>query len=218
MYSGITSELKIKKMSELPLSKAQALKAVKWLKENFGTEIENAVKETPFSVDNICGIACQETAYRWINWIDKHDTATILARCVFDATGSVPGTDGQRKAFPVNLQAFEDKYGKEFADMLVAEGNKMRELMGWEPRNYLYVGLGIFQYDLQAVLTDEIFFRNKLWYNFSDCLDRCLKELNSKYAIQQNVSESIRAYNGAGQAARNYRDNVLQFTEWAQTV
>lgn len=202
-------------MSELPLSKTQTIKAVKWLKDNFGIEMEKAVQGTPFSVDMLCGIVCQETAYRWINWIDHNSVDTVLKCCVFDGTGDVPGTEGKRKAFPVNLKAFEGKYGGDIAGMLVTEGNHMRALMGWKPRNFLYKGYGIFQNDLQNIVTDETFFTQKKWYNFSDCLAGAIKELNKKYTTQKNVPESIRAYNGSGQAARNYRDNVLQFSEWA---
>ena len=203
-------------MAELPISKGQALKAIKWLKDNFETEIEAAVKDTPFSIDTICGIACQETAYRWINWIDTHDVATVLKSCVFDATGDVPGTEGKRKAFPVNLKAFQDKYGKQAADMLVSEGNAMRSVMGWSAKPFLYKGYGIFQNDLQNILTDESFFLNKEWYSFDNCLERCLKELMGKYAIVKNVPKSIETYNGSGQAAKDYRDNVLQFIQYSE--
>lgn len=49
----------------LPITKEQALKAVTWIKSNFKNDIAAAVLNTPFSVDHICGIACQETAYFW---------------------------------------------------------------------------------------------------------------------------------------------------------
>lgn len=203
-------------MADLPISKSQSLKAIEWLKHNFTDEIEAAVKDTPFTIDTICGIACQETAYRWLNWVDKYDINAILGLCVFDATGNVPGTEGQRKAFPVNTAAFETRYGPVLTSQLVSEGNKMRAVMGWGSKNWVYCGYGIFQYDLQAILIDYDFFANKEWYSFEKCLDRCVKELMGKYAIVKNVPKSIETYNGYGQAAENYRDNVLQFIQYSE--
>ena len=52
---------------DAPIGRDAALKAVVWLKRNFGREIEAAVKGSAYSVDTICGIACQETAYFWVN-------------------------------------------------------------------------------------------------------------------------------------------------------
>lgn len=56
---------------DAPIGRATALKAVLWLKRNFGQEIEEAVKGTAYSVDTICGIACQETAYFWANMLER---------------------------------------------------------------------------------------------------------------------------------------------------
>lgn len=205
-------------MPELPLTKKKTIKAVKWLKDNFGLKIENAVKESPFTVDMVCGIACQETAYRWVGWIDKYSIETILACCILDATGDVPGTEGKRRAFPVNNADFISKYGVGISDMLISEGNKMRALMGWGAKKFLYKGYGIFQNDLQNIVTNETFFTERKWYSFDECLNGLMIELAKKYSIQKNIPESIRAYNGRGVAANNYRDNVLQFTEWANEV
>ena len=80
----------------LPLSKAQALKAVTWMKQNFLTQMNDAVRNTPFSIDHICGIACQETASVWINWIGKKTVEEVLGLCVFDASGDFPKTRSGR--------------------------------------------------------------------------------------------------------------------------
>ncbi len=204
---------------KLPITKVQAEKAINWLKSNFGPQIEKATLGTVFLPKHIYGIACQETAYKWLLWVDKYSTETILQRCVFDASGDLPNTS--RSAFPKNKSFFIAKYGNDFTNMLVREGNIQRAMpqpqypRGFQPAPFLYKGYGIFQYDLQAVITDEIFFREKQWYKFEECLKRVIKELNYKYTITKDINKAIRAYNGAGIAAENYAKNVLTFSEWA---
>jgi len=200
---------------ELPLSKTQAIKAHEWLQSNFKDDIQNAIKETDYSPELVSAIFCQETAQRVILWVDKYDAATILERCIFDASGDFPNTT--RNAFPKNAAAFHDKYGDDFTDMLISEANKMRKMPqpgnpnGYSDSHYLYKGYGLFQYDLQHVTVDETFFRNKLWYSFDECLKRLITILNSKK--KQDLWATVKAYNGAGQNASNYADNVFKFID-----
>lgn len=203
---------------QLPINKASAQKAINWLQFNFGEKIEKAVLGTPFEAKHIYGIACQETAYKWILWVDKYSPQIILQRCIFDASGDMPNTN--RSAFPKNKATFSAKYGNDFTNMLVKESNLQRAMpqvnfpKGFQPAPFLYKGYGIFQYDLQAVIEDEIFFRDKQWYSFDECLKRLMKELNFKYSITKDVYKSIRSYNGSGNAAENYAKNVMIFSEW----
>src|ERR1700730_5227652 len=99
----------------LPITKDQAHKVAHWMKSNFGAAIQSAVSGTPFSLDLICGIACQETAYFWISFLDSLSPPEILQRCVLDASGDFPGT--QRSAFPKNTAAFRNRYGDEFTNL-----------------------------------------------------------------------------------------------------
>ncbi len=208
---------------DLPISTEQAKKAIAFIKKNFGPQIIAATAGTKFDIDTICGIACQETAYKWLGWIDKFNVETILQRCVFDASGDFPDTT--RSAFPQNRKAFELKYGPDFTGMLIKEGNLQRAMpqpgqngKGFQPANFLYKGYGIFQHDLQFVENDEAFFREKKWYSFDECLKRVMKELNGKYAIKKEMWSTLKAYNGAGAAANKYADNVTAFIEIAKTV
>lgn len=200
--------------SELPLSKTQAQKAIKWLRDNFESKIENAVTGSPFNANHIYAIACQETAYRWIGWVDKMKAEDVLKHCIFDATGDTTDTIGQRRAFPKNKAEMLTSYPKSLVDMLIAEGNRMRAIMGWSSKDFLYKGYGIFQYDLQFIQNDKIFFEQKQWYSIDECLKRVMKELNYKYSIHKDIYKAIKGYNGAGIAAENYAKNVTQFIEW----
>lgn len=199
----------------LPITARQATKACGWLKSCFGEEIKAAVFQ-PFTVDHICGIACQETAYFWLPFIDKLTPAQIVARCVLDGSGDVTGAP--RSAFPKNTEAFRAKYGKQFTDMLIAEGNETRKIRGLKPWEKIYKGYGIFQYDLQFVQDDEKFFRLRQWHDFRKSLDRCLLELRRTYARFGSISEAIRAYNGSGPSARVYRNNVLFYADVSKSA
>ena len=126
----------------LPISKAQAIKAITWLKTNYGSQLKQAVKNTPFSIDTLCGIACQETANVWVFWVDKKTPEEILKLCVFDASGDFPGT--QRFAFPKNAAAFRARYGDVFTNALIAEANVSRKARGYSAAQYLYKGMAFF--------------------------------------------------------------------------
>lgn len=196
----------------LPLSKQQAIKAYNWLAPNFDAIVEKNIAGTPFSKKLIYAIALQETAYKWINWIDKYSTEIILQRCIFDANGDFPGTS--RFAFPKNKDAFKKEFGEDFTNMLIKEANLQRKMPqasypnGFQPASFLYKGYGIFQYDLQFVKTDESFFREKKWYSFDECLQRVIKELSVKYSITNNIDKAVVKYNGVGRDAENYGKNV----------
>jgi len=197
---------------DLPLNRSQCLETATWMDNNFGDKCEAAVEHTPFTKQLLYAIACKETAIYVYRWINDHSPAEILGRCVFDASGDVNGT---RMAFPKNTAEFIAKYGQALANELIGEANKTRAMRGWGPKQWVYAGYGIFQYDLQHILTDENFFRQKLWYNIDDCVDRVLKELRDKW--ENNVNDlfhTIKAYNGSGAKAENYANSVLQFLAW----
>ena len=200
------------------MTKETCIRAANWLKENFEAQIKERIAGTPYDVDLVCAIALQETAIKWIYWIDNYPPEIILQRCVFDASGDYPGT--VRFAFPKNKTAFQQVYGAKITDDLIAEGNKQRAMpqhdapKGYSAADYLYKGYGIFQYDLQHIKTDAEFFLFKQWYNFSDCMQRLVDELNAKAGINDNLHNIVKAYNGSGKAAEDYANNVMMFKEW----
>jgi hypothetical protein len=196
---------------ELPISLEQAKKVSVFLLGGFDKNFTDATIGTPFDKKHLVAIACQETAYMWVNWIGKYDSATILKRCVLDGTGDTNDTIGMRSAFPKNKVHFLTKFPQSDLDMLIEEGNKTRQLRGLNSATILYKGYGLWQYDLQYILTDKDFFLQKQWYSMAECLKRVMKELNGKYAIAKDVRTSIRMYNGSGQRAENYANNVLTF-------
>ena len=177
-----------------------------------------AVAGTPFAVEHLFGVVCQETAYFWVDLIDKLPAQTIIERCVLDASGDFPGTD--RGAFPHNSAAFRARYGDDFTSLLIDEANQTRALRSFKPQTWVYKGYGLFQYDLQFVTTDEKFFRERQWYSFDQCAIKAMSELTKAYQRTGDIRQAIRAYNGSGSRAERYASNVTQFCAWcsADTV
>lgn len=203
--------------ANLPLTRASAIKCASWLMGNYGDKIRAAVVGKPYGAKHLCAIVCQETAYKWLKWIDTMSPDAILAACVFDASGDYPDTS--RSAFPVNTAAFRAAYGDAFTDMLIEEANKTRRLQGWSDKPWVYKGYGLFQYDLQYVKSDRVFFENRLWRDFDECLARCCRELDKKLiAVGGELWKAIKAYNGSGARATQYAANVKVFTEYCATV
>ena len=200
---------------ELPISERSAIKATTWLMANFGDKLRAAVVGKPYGLKHLCAIVCQETAYKWVGWIDDKPVQTIVERAVYDASGDHPSSP--RSAFPVNTAAFRARYGEPLTAMLIEEANKTRRLQDYGDKPWVYKGYGLFQYDLQHIGRDEAFFREKQWYDFDQCLRRVISELDEKLRSQNgDLWEAIRAYNGSGARARAYRDKVRQFTIYAQ--
>lgn len=201
----------------LPLSQAASLTCCRWLLEHFGPSLKSAAEGKVYGVKHLCAIACQQTAYKWLKWIDRYDVDTILASCLFDASGDYPGTT--RSAFPVNTAAFRQRYGDAFTEMLIEEANKARRMQGSTDAQWVYKGYGLFRYDLQNIAEDEGFFRDKLWYKFDACLAGCCKELDAKLAAKRDdLWKAIKAYNGSGPAADQYAANIKIFTDYCAAV
>lgn len=208
---------------DMPLSHDSCKKCTEWMKENFEEKIIAAVENTPFDKEIVYAIACQETAQRWQLWIGLSDAATLLQRCVFDASGDFPDTS--RSAFPKNKPEFIAEFGNVLSQMLVDEGNKMRAMPqpgfphGFGAAGFLYKGYGIFQYDLQHIKTDKTFFTDKLWFSIDECIARLIKELKDKWKLHTNdMFNTIKAYNGGGQRAEQYAQRVSQFYTWIKAM
>lgn len=199
--------------ADLPVSRPQALRTRDWLFRNFGPLIEQAVQGTPVDANLVAAIACKETANVWLSWIDRLGPAEVLARCVFDGSGDVPGTS--RSAFPRNAAEFRAAVGDALTDALIEEANETRKLRGYGPQRWLYKGYGLFQYDLQHFKTDPDFFRNRQWGDFAACVDRFMREMRSKLAdAHGDLADAVRRYNGSGPRAEQYREHVMFMYGW----
>jgi hypothetical protein len=78
----------------LPITQKQAYTVAEWMKSNFGPAIDKAVKGTPFSIDILCGIACQETAYFWLPLLKRLSAKEILAGVCLMRTATIREQNG----------------------------------------------------------------------------------------------------------------------------
>jgi len=136
--------------------------------------------------------------------------------CVLDGSGDFKPAENPRSAFPRNTAAFRSKYGDEFTDMLINEGNSARRIREMGPVDWIYKGYGIFQCDLQFVEEDEDFCRQRLWHDFNECLKRLMQELSRSWKGHNNLFDAIKAYNGSGKRAEIYAQNVTAYSSFAQ--
>jgi hypothetical protein len=201
-------------MAATCLNAEQVKKVSAWLGQHYGPAITAAAAKIGVDANLIYAIACQETAAVWLGWMDKMTPDQVLERCVFDSSGDIPA--GSREPFPKNTAEFRGRFGDPLTQQLIDAANATRTLRGLPPAQIVYKGYGIFQYDLQNILTDSDFFANRGWANFQACLDRLIQTLSVKLSrAQGNIAEAVKAYNGAGPAADRYAAAVLQMREWA---
>ena len=155
---------------------------IRWFKEQFHQEIETALAGTPFDLDMLVAIACQETGYIWSILRRKPlTTAEIVALCVGDTLDA----DRGRRAFPkTKAELVAKPNGRKMFDIarsaLVAMA---RYVPGYAEAaanpNKFCRGFGVFQRDLQFFLPDPAYFLKKKYENFGDTLAQCLNELRS---------------------------------------
>jgi hypothetical protein len=153
-----------------------------WFKTEFSHKIQAAITGTPFTLDMLTAIACQETGYIWGTLRKKNlSTATILKLCVGD-TLDAPN----RGAFPKNKAALlaKPQGGAMFAlarkgleDMARETNDPGYKKAAKNPDKFCH-GFGIFQYDLQFFPHDSDYFLSEKYADFDKCLEKCLEELN----------------------------------------
>ncbi|MBC8090198.1 MAG: hypothetical protein H7Z40_23310 [Phycisphaerae bacterium] len=155
--------------------------AIRWFKTQFHEQIEAAIVGTPFTVDFLTALACQETGFIWNVLRDKVNPAELLALCVGD-TLDAP----RRSAFPktksdllakTNGAAMFDVAHKALVDMA-------HFIPSYQPiakkANKFCHGYGIFQYDLQFFLIDPDYFLQRRYANFDQSLAKAMAELQTK--------------------------------------
>jgi len=159
--------------------------AIRWFKTQFQDQIEAAVRGTPFTVDLLTAIACQETGYIWNILRKKVDKERVLALCVGDTLDSTKG----RKAFPKNKtdllaapngQAMFDIARQALVDMA-------KYIPGYQgavanPAKFCR-GFGIFQHDLQFFLKNPGYFLEKKYADFDSSLAMAVGELRTKLRV-----------------------------------
>jgi hypothetical protein len=156
---------------------------VRWFKQQFTKDLETAVRGTPFTVDMLTALACQETGEVW-PLLRQRDLpiARILELCVGDTIDG-NGTKG-RKAFP---RTKGDLLAKPNGQQMFSVARQALVDMALYVPSYAAVakkpdkfchGFGIFQYDLQFFVEEPSYFLGKQYANLTACVGKCLRELH----------------------------------------
>jgi hypothetical protein len=158
---------------------------MKWFKENFHAEVETAIANTPFTLDLIVALACQETGDVWPILRKKPLTVDqILALCVGDTIDFNPANGKGRKAFPRNKAALlaVPRGDEMFAIARQALLDVAQQIPGFpvSNSNKFCHGYGMFQLDLQFFKEDPDYFLEKRYEKFGETLGKSIGELTDK--------------------------------------
>lgn len=156
---------------------------ISWFKAQFGETIATAVRGTPFDVDMLTALACQETGEIWSHLRRKPGMTPerVAALCCGDTLDA----DRGRRAFPrfkedlvaaPNGAAMFAIARKALLDM--AEFVPAYAFARDRPKKFAH-GFGVFQYDLQFFLTNPDYFLQRRYEDFPQSLGRALAELKS---------------------------------------
>lgn len=178
-----------------------------WFKTQFRDQIQAAIAGTPITLDLVTAIAMQESySDAWGLIFKAMPVAEVLKRCVGD-TFDAPN----RSAFPKNrseLVAPAIAHGQDMfniareALVMLAGFNHGYSGVSHNPDKFCH-GYGIFQYDIQFFKdTDPDFFLQKKWYDFDECLKKCVGELTrvaeKLYPGQNRLSDEQLTYVAIG--------------------
>lgn len=164
---------------------------MRWFKEQFGEKMKAELEGTPFSIDFMTALACQETGEVWPILRKKNlSLDRIVELCVGDTIDFNPTTGKGRKAFPKNKAALVAvPNGQKMFDIARAALVEMSEFIpsyqgaASKPNKFCH-GFGIFQFDLQFFESghpesEPEYFLEKQYADFNACLRKALKELRS---------------------------------------
>src|SRR5215475_8787507 len=164
---------------------------MRWFKTQFRDKIKANLRGTPFSLDFMTALACQETGEVWPILRRKNlSLDRILQLCVGDTIDFNPNTGRGRRAFPRNKAALlAAPNGQRMFDIarqaLLDMAHFITSYQGAasNPNKFCH-GFGIFQYDLQFFEpgkpeSDPGYFLERRYADFDACLQKALEELRS---------------------------------------
>lgn len=216
--------------------------AIRWFKKQFHGNIEAAVHGTPFSLDFLTAIACQETGYIWNILRKKLPVAEVLALCVGDTLDADKG----RRAFPKNKA---ELIARPHGDAMFAIARQTlvdmaQYIPGYggaasNPNKFCH-GFGVFQYDLQFFLVEPEYFLQKQYADFDASLAKAIAELKAKVKklgwdskttlTDYEMAAVAIAYNTGGfrpskglkqgyfDGSKHYGEAVFEFIRLSETV
>ena len=144
---------------------------MKWFKQNFHNEVEAAIMGTPFSLDLIVAIACQETGHIWPALRKRQLTRTEFWRLCWRHHRREPRQQQGPQGVPEEQGGTlwqskgQEMFGiarKALADMAQPFRGSTRA----NPNKFCH-GFGVFQFDLQFFNDEPDYFLERRYEKFS---------------------------------------------------
>ena len=217
-----------------------------WFKTQFAAQIKPVLAGTPFTLDLVAAVACQETGFIW-GPLQRQGTPTarILKLCVGDTIDGRPDGKG-RKPFPKTRADLETH--PQGAAMFAVARQALVDMAAVVPGytavlqnpNKFCHAFGVFQYDMQFFNLDIPYFLQGGYADFAKSLQKCVTELGAAQkrtslkgktvlADREQVSVGI-AYNrgsydpnrglkqGHFDGEHFYGENLMAYLNLAKTV
>ncbi len=153
---------------------------MRWFKEHFHEKIETALQGTPFTLDLLTALACQETGEVWpILRKQPLSVERILELCVGDTLDS----DRGRRAFPkTKAELVAHPNGQQMFTIARQALTDMSQFVqsyrgAAKRQNKFCHGFGIFQFDIQFFKNEPDYFLQKKYADFDACLQKAIGEL-----------------------------------------
>lgn len=153
---------------------------MRWFKQQFHDQINAAIEGTPYSLDFMTALACQETGEVW-PILRKKDLSVdrILELCVgdtIDGRSAFPRSRAELESAPNGKKMFEIAR-QALVDM--AQFIPSYQGVAAKPNKFCH-GFGIFQYDIQFFKNeDPDYFLERRYTSFDASLEKALSELQS---------------------------------------
>jgi hypothetical protein len=154
---------------------------MRWFKQQFQQKINPAVEGTPYTLDFMTALACQESGEIW-PVLRKTDLSLdrIVELCVgdtLDGRNVFPRSRAELESVPNGKKMFEIAHAA-LVDM--AQFINGYKKVAKNPNKFCH-GYGVFQYDIQFFRNeDPAFFLESRYTDFDACLQKALGELRSK--------------------------------------
>lgn len=153
---------------------------IAWFKNAFATRIQAAIASTPFTLDFLVALACQETGEVWPRLRRARlGEERLLALCVgdsLDSRSAFPRSRAELEAWPRGREMFQLAH-----EALVEMARYVDDYAGVakKPDKFCH-GFGLYQRDLQFFKQDPDYFLQRRYASFDDTLALALSELQAQ--------------------------------------
>lgn len=193
-------------------------KAMIWMNDTFGADIDAAVDGTPISKKLLIAIGIQETYYIWAKMYEAAEPEAVLELCVGD-TLDFPK---RKTAWPKNKdELLKHANGKAMFDVArkaletIAAVNSGYKTAAKNPDKFCH-GFGMFQYDIQFFESeDPDYFLEGGWKTWKGTLGKGIAELKTQTAALYGAGkktlthdESVFVAIAYNQGAKRTKDNM----------